>query len=231
MYVHIFVKTDLHANIHLNKSLVRFKVSCSQGTINTAQLPRLFSDILLLPRIRVMLQLGKASGETFCESWLTHTFLSVMYVTSRLTKFEICVSSLRAVLLPLAFYLSAGQAALTTATEAPYWMSIDIGQALFNYDKFLWELQATTLYHVLCAGWPSAWFTRHKCSAWSLCVKPLSYFSFPSRSSNIGYNQGSSMPGARLVSSKMYRFNILLMWLCTASSFQFVSPQFKSIFH
>ena len=74
-----------------------------------------------------------------------------MYVTSRLTKLELYVCSPRAVLLHFTFYLLAGQAALTTDTEAPYWMSADLEQALFTYDMLLWELQATILYHVLGA--------------------------------------------------------------------------------
>lgn len=56
IYVHMYLpQTSLLAHIHCNESLIWFKVSSFQSTVNTGPLMRLIANILLLPRVRVML--------------------------------------------------------------------------------------------------------------------------------------------------------------------------------
>jgi hypothetical protein len=55
-----------HANMHHKDSLFWSKGSDFWCTINPGPLMRLISDILLLPRVRVILWLGRASGGRFC---------------------------------------------------------------------------------------------------------------------------------------------------------------------
>lgn len=55
-------QTALHANTYYNESLVWFKISDFQSTVNTGPSQGLDSDILWLSKVRVILLLGGASG-------------------------------------------------------------------------------------------------------------------------------------------------------------------------
>lgn len=118
-----FSQTVLHTNIHCNNSLVWFKVSCFWTIINTEKLPRLLSDILLLPKVAMMLQLGRASmGRYYVSSCLLHTSPSSRSATVRIARLNFCACSLQATLLTAKFHLPAGQAAQVAAAVVSCWM-------------------------------------------------------------------------------------------------------------
>lgn len=101
MCVCILPRTALHVNIHFNESLVWFKVSGFLSIVNTGPLLKLISDILLLPRVRVMLQRGSLTRVSFVQAPGCRTPLTSMSATKRLFRLHFCPRSLQAVLLPL----------------------------------------------------------------------------------------------------------------------------------
>lgn len=67
----------------------------SEAPINTGLLLRLTSDVLLLSRARVMLQLGRVFGGRFyANSWLLHTSRPLMSAAMRLTWLDLSACTL-----------------------------------------------------------------------------------------------------------------------------------------
>lgn len=86
-FLPLLPQKTLHASVHWNatESLVWLKVSSSLSTTNTGPLSRLFSRILLQPKVRAMMQLGRSwslgelKREVLCDL-LAATRLPVLVV-------------------------------------------------------------------------------------------------------------------------------------------------------
>ncbi|XP_040599065.1 uncharacterized protein LOC121139388 [Mesocricetus auratus] len=164
---HHIVQTDLHTVVHYNKLLVCLKVSGFRSTINTGPSLRFLSDTLLLPRVRVMVQLGSASGGRFYESsWLPHTSLPLMSATPRrLARLNLCACSLWAVLLSHILSLPVGQA---IQAASPCW-NLGLGPVLFSNDLFPQEPQTAT--HLQSLGPAATWLIRNDFCTCSLLAE------------------------------------------------------------
>lgn len=89
-------QTGLHANIHCNKSLIWFGFGF-WSNISTGPLP---PDILLLSRVRLILQLLRASSRFCANSWLQHTSLPSMSASPSRARLDLCACSLQTTLQP-----------------------------------------------------------------------------------------------------------------------------------
>lgn len=93
MCMHL-AQTGLHANIHCNSHWYGLLLNSR----STKPLP---SDILLLSRVRLILQLHRASWKQVCaSSWLQHMSLPSMSATLSLSRLDLCACSLQTALLP-----------------------------------------------------------------------------------------------------------------------------------